>query len=351
MKKWSWLLIPLSIALAVALWWFSRADDVPENLIQGNGRIEATEIDIATTLAGRLDEILVNEGDFVNNGQILARIRAENLEAQLLEAEAKHRQAKSAVASAAAQVRARESDQLAALATVAQRESEFAAAQQRKERSEKLIATRAIAAQTVDDDRANALSAAAAIRAAQAQVAAAEAAVQAAKSEQLGAESTVEATLATIARIKADIDDCTLRAPRNGRIQYRIAETGEVLGVGGKVLNLVDLSDVYMTFFLPETIVGRVALGSPVRLVLDAAPDYVIPAEISYIASVSQFTPKTVETQSERQKLMFRVKARIPPELLEKHLEQVKTGLPGVAWLNLDPEQPWPPQLSLKIPQ
>lgn len=351
MKKWSWSLIPLAIALAVALWWFSRADDIPENLIQGNGRIEATEIDIATTLAGRLEEILVNEGDFVNTGQILARIRAENLEAQLLESEAKHRQAKSAVASAAAQVRARESDQLAAVAIVAQRESEFAAAQQRKERSEKLIATRAIAAQTVDDDRANALSAAAAIRAAQAQVAAAEAAVQAAKSEQLGAESTVEATLATIARIKADIDDCTLRAPRNGRIQYRIAETGEVLGVGGKVLNLVDLSDVYMTFFLPETIVGRVALGSPVRLVLDAAPDYVIPAEISYIASVSQFTPKTVETQSERQKLMFRVKARIPPELLEKHLEQVKTGLPGVAWLNLDPEQPWPPQLSLKIPQ
>ena len=75
---------------------------------------------------------------------------------------------------------------------------------------------------------------------------------------------------------------------------------------------------------------------------LDAAPGYVIPAQVSFVASVAQFTPKTVETASERQKLMFRVKARIDPELLKKHLKQVKTGLPGVAWLKLDPQAEWP---------
>ena len=98
-------------------------------------------------------------------------------------------------------------------------------------------------------------------------------------------------------------------------MQYRVAQPGEVLGAGGKVLNIVDLADVYMTFFLPEQAAGRVALGQDVRIILDAAPQYVIPAAVSFVASTAQFTPKTVETASERQKLMFRVKAQISPEL------------------------------------
>jgi HlyD family secretion protein len=103
-----------------------------------------------------------------------------------------------------------------------------------------------------------------------------------------------------------------------------------------------------MTFFLPETVAGRVALGSEVRLVLDAAPQFVIPAKVSFVASTAQFTPKTVETASERQKLMFRVRAQIDPALLQRHLAQVKTGLPGVAWLKLDANTPWPAQLTVK---
>lgn len=134
-------------------------------------------------------------------------------------------------------------------------------------------------------------------------------------------------------------------------MQYRVAQPGEVLPAGGKVLNLVDLSDVYMTFFLPETVVGRVALGADARIILDAAPNYVIPATVSFVSSTAQFTPKTVETANERQKLMFRVKARIDRELLQKHLKLVKTGLPGVAWVRVDPSKPWPAQLMVKVPQ
>ena len=117
---------------------------------------------------------------------------------------------------------------------------------------------------------------------------------------------------------------------------------------GGKVLNLVDLSDVYMTFYLPEQAAGRVALGTPVRLVLDAAPDRPIPATISFVADVAQFTPKTVETESERQKLMFRVRARIDPALLRANIDQVKTGLPGVAYVQLDRTQSWPANLTVR---
>ncbi|EHS7015595.1 HlyD family efflux transporter periplasmic adaptor subunit, partial [Escherichia coli] len=129
----------------------------------------------------------------------------------------------------------------------------------------------------------------------------------------------------------------------------RVAQPGEVLAAGGRVLNLVDLADVYMTFFLPSEIAGQVALGSDARIVLDAAPDLAIPATITFVASTAQFTPKTVETASERQKLMFRVKAQIAPELLREHLEQVKTGLPGVAWIRLDPQKPWPASLTSSL--
>ncbi len=153
-----------------------------------------------------------------------------------------------------------------------------------------------------------------------------------------------------MARDQADIDDSALKSPRAGRVQVRVAQPGEVLGAGGRVLNLLDLSDVYMTFFVPETAAGRIALGSEVRLVLDAAPEYVIPARVSFVASQAQFTPKTVETASERQKLMFRVRAQIPPELLRRHLEQVKTGVPGMAWLRTDASHEWPANLAIKLP-
>lgn len=129
-------------------------------------------------------------------------------------------------------------------------------------------------------------------------------------------------------------------------MQFLVAHPGEIVAGGGRVLNLVDLGDVYMTFFLPETVAGRVALGSEVRIVLDAAPQVAIPARVSFVASTAQFTPKTVETASERQKLMFRVRAQVDRALLQKYKEQVKTGLPGVAWIRLDDQADWPPFLS-----
>ncbi len=341
----------LLAALGYTAWTRLAASGPGGGFVNGNGRIEATEVDVATRLAGRLDDILVGEGDFVVAGQSLAKMQVQVLEAQRDEARAQHQQAVNAVASAEAQVALRTSDKAAAQALVAQRKSELDAAQRRLARSETLSREGASSGQELDDDRARVRSAQAAVTAAQAQVAAAQAAIESAKAQRVGAGSAVTAAAATIARIQADISDSQLKAPRDGRVQYRIAQPGEVLGVGGKVLNLVDLSDVYMTFFLPETVAGRVALGSEVHIVLDAAPAYVIPAKVSFVASVAQFTPKTVETASERQKLMFRVKARIDRELLLKHLKQVKTGLPGVAWLMLDPQASWPAALTVKVPE
>jgi HlyD family secretion protein len=166
----------------------------------------------------------------------------------------------------------------------------------------------------------------------------------------MGAASSVTATLATVIRIQADIEDSHLKSPRSGRVQYLVAQAGEVLAAGGKVLNLVDLSDVYLTFFLPEAAAGRVAIGAEVHLVLDALPQYVIPARVSFVASTAQFTPKTVETASERQKLMFRVKLQLPRDVLEKYASLVKAGVPGVAYVKVDRAAQWPPALSVNLP-
>ncbi len=176
----------------------------------------------------------------------------------------------------------------------------------------------------------------------------AEAGVKAAEADALGAEAKIKAAEAIVARIEADINDSTLVAPRDGRIQYRIAQEGEVMATGGKVVNLVDLADVYMTFFLPGTIAGRLSMGQEARLILDAAPDWPVPAFISFVASTAQFTPKTVETESERQKLMFRVKAQIPPELLRDKMQYVKVGLSGMAWVKIDPDAQWPASLTVR---
>ncbi len=332
--------------------WTSLRNQGPgEGFGGGNGRIEATEIDIATKLAGRIEKILVNEGDFVTQGQTLAVVQVYTLEAQRNEAIAQHQQTLTAEISAKAQIALRENDTAAAEAFVAQRASELDSIQRRLARSSVLSKKGAVAIQEFDDDETRMHGAKAALIAAEAQVAVARAAVESAKAEATGTAASVKAAEATIARIQADIDDSTLKAPRSGRIQYRIAQPGEVLAAGGKLLNLVDLSDVYMTFFLPETAVGKVSLGSDARIILDAAPQYVIPAKVSFVASTAQFTPKTVETASERQKLMFRVKAQIDTELLQKYLQQVKTGLPGMAWVKLDPQAEWPAELAVKVPQ
>ena len=278
-------------------------------------------------------------------------MQIDTLEASHDEAKARHQQAVAAVATAEAQVAVRQSDRQAVLALVAQRQSELEAAQRRLARSQTLVREGASSDQEVDDDRARERSLQAAVVASRAQAEAAQAAITAARTQVASARAAVTAAQATVARIKADIDDSALVAPRSGRVQYRIAQPGEVIGGGGKVLNLVDLSDVYMTFFLPEPVAGRLALGSEVRIVLDAAPQLVIPAKVSFVASTAQFTPKTVETASERQKMMFRVKAQIAPELLQKHVQLVKTGLPGMAWLKLDANAPWPAHLAVKLPE
>jgi len=307
------------------VWKLFQGPGLPEGFASGNGRIEAEEIDIATKFHARIAEVLVDEGDTVEAGQVVARMDAKSLEAELREAKARAVQA--------------EKEQAHAAAIVLQRESECALAEKDLKRSRAIYGEDpgAIAVERLDSDTAAALTAQAACAAAEAEVAEAGAAIQ--------------AVVAETERLQADLDDYVLKAPRHGRVLYRVAEPGEVLAPGGNVLTIIDLTDVYMTFFLPEKKAGRVAIGADVRILIDAAPDLVIPARVSFVAAKAQFTPKHVETRTEREKLMFRIKAQIDPALLKKHEPQVKTGVPGVAYVRLDSNAEWPEHLEVRLPE
>lgn len=349
-----WLLAAMiAIVAAGGYYAWSRISDdsLPEGIASGNGRIEAVEIDISTKIAGRLSEVAVQEGEFVTKDQVLAQMDVAQILARKRQGEAELRRAAIGIDTAKSLITQREAERTAAVAVVAQRQAQLDGADKKLLRSEQMVKTNTISLQVLDDDRASQQGAKATVAAAQASLAASEAAINAAKAQVVDAEASVDAAQAAIDSIETEITDSTLTAPRDGRIQYRVAQPGEVLAAGGRVLNLVDLGDVYMTFFLPTAQAGRVALGAEVRLVLDAAPQYVIPAKVSFVADVAQFTPKTVETEEERQKLMFRVRAQIAPDLLKKYIQQVKTGLPGMAYVRLDPAAAWPAELEKSLVQ
>ncbi|WP_020186170.1 HlyD family efflux transporter periplasmic adaptor subunit [Methylopila sp. 73B] len=351
-KRWLAAALAILVAAGAYVYWAKFADGgLPDGIAQGNGRIEAVEIDVSTKTSGRIREILADEGDFVTAGQPLARMDTRQLDAQRRQAAAQLQRATISVDTARSLVTQREAEKAAAEAVVGQRDAELDAAERKLARSEQLAKTNDVSQQVLDNDRATERGARAGVAAARAQTAASEAAIGAAKAQVIDAGAAVDASKAAIESIDADLVDSVLISPREGRVQYRVAQPGEVLSAGGRVLNLVDLGDVFMTFFLPTSQAGRVALGAEVRLVLDAAPQYVIPATVSYVADVAQFTPKTVETEEERQKLMFRVKAKIPQALLKKHITQVKTGLPGVAYVRLSGDADWPENLKNVAPQ
>lgn len=317
MVLWAIVIIGVTAILFAGKKFFEKPEQTP-SIASGNGRIEATEVDIATKMPGRLKQILVREGDMVKTGQVLARLDTKELEARLLQATAQVKQAKQ--------------NKAYARALVKQRKSELALARKNLERSQNLYVDKNISLVQLQQHETAMESTRAVLAATQAQV--------------VSADAAISAAMAQVETIQVNIDDSILKSPINGRVLYRLAEPGEVFGGGGKVLTLLEVEDVYMTVFLPTMYAGRVDIGDESRIILDAFPDIAIPAKVTFISPQAQFTPKEIETRTEREKLMFRIKVTVDPQLLKAHLEKVKTGLPGVAYIKLDDSAPWPAELN-----
>lgn len=306
--------------LGGAYWWRVNHAPLPPGIAWGNGRIEADEIDIATKFAGRVAQLLVDEGDTVTAGQVVARMDTRDLETSLARADAQVLQAQKMVDAVRSDV-----SQLAA---------QLKFTEQELQRARALVQRGNISEETADQRQSQRDAAAGAYAAGLARAAL--------------AEHALEADRQSAALIRVNIADNTLVAPKDGRIQYRLANIGEVLGAGGKVFTMVDTGYVYMDVFLPTAEAGQAVIGTEARIVLDALPADPIPARVTYVSAVAQFTPKTVETKSERDKLMFRVRVRIDPADLRQHLQATRSGLPGVTYLRLDPGADWPDRLKAK---
>ncbi|MFN3231351.1 MAG: HlyD family secretion protein [Alphaproteobacteria bacterium] len=310
-----WLLASVILTAAVAaVWWLAFRGEPDDGVFATNGRIEAVEVNVATKLGGRVEEVVVREGDIVAKGGLVARLDTATLEARRQEAQAQLARAKAAV--------------VHAVSVVDQRDSQCALAEKELDRAQKLSERGHVSDELVDQRRTGVQTAQAACRAAEADVTQGKAAIAAAE--------------AVMAQIQTDIEDSTLRSPVDGQVLYRLAEPGEVLAVGGRVVTIIDFSDFYMTVYLPAEIAGRVAHGDPARVLLDAFPERPLAATISFISPEAQFTPKEVETAEERQKMTFRAKLSIAPEAREPWL---KPGMTGLGYILLEQDQPWPDNL------
>jgi HlyD family secretion protein len=315
-RAWMWLAAAILVlgGAGGVYWWLHSAPGLPPGLAFSNGRLEADEIDIATRFPGRIAEILAEEGDIVHAGQVVARMDTRDLEVQVAQTEAQILQAQHTV--------------VGHQADLMQQRSALGLAEQEFKRARVLVAGDAGTRELLEQRESQLATARAGYRSIEAQIAAARAALRAV---------THSGEL-----IRVNIADNTLVASKDGPIQYRLANIGEVLPAGGKVFTLLDLTYVYMDIFLPTDVVGKVQLGDEARILLDALPNRPIPALVSFIASENQFTPKMVETQSERDKLMFRVRVRIDPTLLRQGKVPVRSGLPGLAYIRVDRNTPWP---------
>lgn len=300
-----------------------RGHDMPEGIVKTNGRIEATQVDVAAKYSGRLATLTVDEGDEVTAGQVVGTISSPETEAQLRSAQAQVIKAKQSLAEA--------------IALIAQRTSDLTFARTDYERGKTLLQSGNIAQQVVDQRRNR--------------FEAADAAYVAASAQREEAEASIKSAEAQVEQLQSVLVDLILVSPRSGRVQYRLARAGEVISPGQRILTILDLNDVYMTIYLPAEQAGRLTIGDEARTILDPIPQYVLPNTVSFVATEAQFTPKSVETSEEREKLMFRVKLQGDPKVLDQYHKFVKTGVRGLGFVRTDTKIAWPKELEVKLPQ
>src|SRR6516165_7706912 len=295
---------------------------MPEGIFKTNGRLEATEVDVAAKYPGRLVDITVEEGSAVKAGQVVRRVSSPEYEAQLRAAQSNVERAKEAMAEAEAQI-----DERKAVLTAAK--ADF-------ERGQQLIDKAVITQQAFDQRRRN--------------YEGAEANVQGAIAQRDEADAAIKSAQAEVERIEAILEDLILVSPRTGRVQHQYARNGEVIDAGGNVLQILDLQEVYMTVYFPAAVAAKLDVGSEARIIFDPVPQYIVPASVSFVAADAQFTPKTVEIADERQKLMFRVKLEVDAKALKEYSRRVKTGVRGLGIVRTNTATAWPEDLQVKLP-
>jgi HlyD family secretion protein len=238
-----------------------RGMTMPAGIVKAEGRIEATQIDVSSKYAGELVEVTVQEGDKVAPGQVIARLKSPELEAQLQAAQSKLQSAR----------------------------------------------------------------------------------------ETRGQEA-IQATEIKVGQINSMISDLRVVSPREGKVQYQLAHAGDTIAAAAPIVTLIDLTDVYMTVFVRAADAAKLGLGDQARLILDGAPDYVIPATVGFVASGPPSSSKAAETKDQLAKEMFRVDLKVDPKILQTYYANVETGLRGAGFVRTRADAKWPADLKVKLP-
>jgi HlyD family secretion protein len=320
-KRARWIIALIGVAIVAFLgirYWKAKRNALPEGIVSGNGRIEAKLVDVVAKEPLRVKQIFVDEGALVRPGEVVVQLDTTTLDASLAEAEASVAAAQEKVA--------------VAKASIVTQQAEIKLAQTEVKRSQRLVREGAGSQRELDVRRTKVETTKAGLEEAQATL--------------KTAQQQVEVARANAATIQTRINDATLRSPVTGRVLYRLAEPGEVLGSGGKALTLVNLEDIYMEIFLPSDQAAQLRIGAEGRITVDYDPQHVIPGYVSFVSPEAQFTPKQVETKSEREKLMFRVKIQLPRDFATQYLSRLKTGIRGVGYVKEKDSAVWPARLQ-----
>jgi HlyD family secretion protein len=320
-RGWKWIGIGAAVVVVALLggrYLLKRRNALPEGIASGNGRIEGKLVDVSAREPLRVKEILVDEGALVKPGQVLVKMDTVTLDSQRAEAQAA--------------VQAAEERLAVAKAGIVKQKSEIDLAGVEAARSQRLVEQGAGSQRELDVRKTKVETTKASLGEVQATLAT--------------AMEQVEVARKNAETIQTRIDDATLRSPVVGRVLYRLAEPGEVLAAGGKALTLVNLDDIYMEIFLPSEQAAAVKVGAEGRVTVDYEPKKAIAGRVSFVSPEAQFTPKQVETKSEREKLMFRVKIQLPKDVVGQYIERIKTGVRGVGYVKVKDSAVWPARLQ-----
>jgi HlyD family secretion protein len=299
------LLVPLALlAVAAGAWWWknNHVEAVNELVLRGN--IDIRQVELAFNASGRVEQMLVQEGDRVTKGQLLARLDTERLKLQLAQAEGLAQAQRSQLARLKAGSRPEEIRQAGAL-----RDEALVAVQEARlvyQRQQDLADKRFVAQQQADTARHG-------LDAAQQRLKAAEEAHRLAvlgprREDIAAAEAGLAAQEAAVAGLKRDIAEGELMAPSDGVVDKRILEPGDMASPQKTVLTLALADPLWARVYLPEPALGRVPKGARATITTDSQPQRSLAGWVGYVSPTAEFTPKTVETAELRTSLVYQAR-------------------------------------------
>jgi len=321
------VLIPITIlvvAVGSALAWKIQAqEEALQGPTGGSGIIEATSVDLSARVAGRVTHLHVSEGAAVNEGDLLVELECSEPEAALAEAQARAAASRSQAQAAGAQAQAARQSGSAAQVSASGANDRTAALAARQEAAER-DATRVeslgehASLSRRDQVRAAADGLSREVSAARASQRASRIHAQALRSQGLAAEAQAEAAArgveaidAAVTRAQLLVDECRILAPRDGIVERLFFEEGELPRPGATLVRIVDLSEMTATFYVPNAELGAVSLGQNASLVADAFPDSEVEGRVVTISNVAEFTPRNIQTRTDRDRLVYAVEVRV----------------------------------------